>query len=161
MTEPSIPPGAKRETSAGIIVYRKTKQGIKFLLLYHGGGYWNFPKGHIEGVEQSLDTAIRETTEEAGLKRSDLRVNKHFRFYDKFTFFRNKARVFKTVTFYLAETRNRHIRVSHEHDGFGWFSYKEAVKQLAKYKDSVDILKKAHFAISGLARQTPPPKKPA
>ena len=39
---------AKKEFSAGLIVYRNTEQGPRFLLLYHGGRYWNFPKGHIE-----------------------------------------------------------------------------------------------------------------
>jgi hypothetical protein len=64
---------------------------------------------------------------------------------------------------YLAETRNRHIRVSHEHDGFGWFSYKEAVKLLAKYKDSVDLLKKAYQAVPGfrqpITHHAPAPDK--
>lgn len=139
---------SRREISAGIIVYRRTKQGIKFLLLYHGGGYWNFPKGHIEGKEESLETAIRETTEEAGLRKKDLRVNKQFKFYDKYSFSKGKLNISKDVIFYLAETRMRHIRVSHEHDGFGWFSYKEAIKLLQKYKDNVDLLKKANTAIT-------------
>lgn len=147
----------QREISAGIIVYRNTAQGVKFLLLYHGGGYWNFPKGHIEGEEKSLQAAIRETAEEAGLKRNDLKINNRFKFYDKFTFFRGKVKIFKIVILYLAETKNRRIHISHEHDGFGWFSYKEAVKLLSKYKDSVELLKKAQASIPKAGgRQGPP-----
>lgn len=137
----------QREISAGIIVYRKTNQGIRFLLLYHGGRYWNFPKGHIEAEEKALQAAIRETMEEAGLKRADLKIDNNFRQVEKFTFFKGKAKVFKTVIFYLAETKNREIRVSHEHEGFGWFSYKEAINLLSKYKDSAALLKRANYFI--------------
>jgi len=109
-----------------------------------------------------MQTAIRETTEEAGLRRSELKINNHFRFHDQYVFFKGKVKIFKTVIFYLAETRNRHIRVSHEHDGFGWFSYKEAVKLLTKYKDSVELLRKANVAIESAERprHAPSAKQP-
>lgn len=148
-----------REISAGIIVYRKTNQGVKFLILYHGGRYWNFPKGHIEKEERALQAAIRETAEETGLKRSDLRLEDNFRAYEKFTFFKNKARVFKTVIFYLAETKNPEVKISHEHEGFGWFVYKDALDLLGKYKDSVALLKRANYFIHH-PRQNLPPKPP-
>lgn len=150
---------SRREISAGIIVYRRTRQGIKFLLLYHGGGYWNFPKGHIESEEKSLQTAIRETTEETGLRKKDLRVSRRFRFHDKYSFTKGKTKIFKNVVFYLAETRVRHIKVSHEHDGFGWFSYKEAVNLLKKYKDNIDLLRKANNAIQS-ANRSPKQNQP-
>ena len=137
----------QKEISAGIIVYRKTNQGLRFLLLYHGGRYWNFPKGHIEAEERALEAAIRETMEEAGLKRADMKIDNLFKAYEKFTFFKNKVKVFKTVIFYLAETKNREIRISNEHEGFGWFSYKEAINLLSKHKDSVALLKRANYHI--------------
>lgn len=136
-----------REISAGIIVYRRTAQGVRFLLLYHGGRYWNFPKGHIEKEERALQAAVRETMEEAGLKRSDLNIDPNFKAYEKFTFFKNKVKVFKTVIFYLAETKARDIKISSEHEGFGWFSYKEASNMLQKYKDSAALLKRANYHI--------------
>ncbi len=137
----------QHEISAGIIVYRKTNQGIRFLLLYHGGRYWNFPKGHIEAEEKSLQAAIRETMEEAGLKRTDLKIDNIFKAFEKFTFFKGKTKVFKTVIFYLAETKNRDIKISTEHEGFGWFSYKEAINLLSKHKDSAALLKRANYFI--------------
>jgi len=143
----------QREISAGIIVYRKTNQGLRFLLLYHGGRYWNFPKGHIEAEEKALQTAIRETTEETGLKRTDLRIDNVFKAYEKFIFIKNKAKVFKTVIFYLAETKSREIWISHEHEGFGWFSYKEAINLLQKHKDSAALLKRANYFIQRPAHQ--------
>src|SRR5579863_10064232 len=30
-----------REISAGIVVFRRTPEGPRFLILYHGGEYWN------------------------------------------------------------------------------------------------------------------------
>ena len=54
----------QKEITAGLIVFRKTFEGPKYLLLYHRGSYWNFPKGHVEKEEGSLEAAIRETTEE-------------------------------------------------------------------------------------------------
>lgn len=137
-----------REISAGIIIYRKTKEGVKFLLLYHGGSYWNFPKGKIEAEEKSFQAALRETREETGLGGNELKVDQRFKAYEKFVFWRGrgaaKQKVFKVVIFYLAETKKPQIRISYEHDGYGWFTYKEAMKILGKYKDSQRILTQAH-----------------
>jgi len=149
-----------KEISAGIIIYRKTKEGIKFLLLYHGGGYWNFPKGKIEAEEKSFQTAVREIREETGLNRSDLKFDQFFKAYEKFTFWRpakrnsekieNKPqRVFKTVIFYLAETKRKAIKISETkegqpHEGFSWFTYREAMKVLSKHKESQRILTQAN-----------------
>jgi len=138
-----------KEFSAGFIIFRKTQQGVRFLLLYHGGDYWYFPKGHIEHAEKSLETAIRETAEETGLKRNELKINNKFRSHEEFSFFKGKTKILKTVIFYLAETRNRNIRISYAHDGYGWFSYKEATKILSKHKDNITLLKKAHSFVVG------------
>lgn len=146
-----------REISAGIIIYRKTDEGIKFLILYHGRGYWNFPKGKIEslpaklangeisaGREKSWQAAVREIREETGLKLSDLKFKKKFKAYEKFVFHRGKERIFKIVIFYLAEAKKPEVRISREHEGFGWFTYKEALRILGKYRDSQRVLSQAH-----------------
>jgi 8-oxo-dGTP pyrophosphatase MutT (NUDIX family) len=176
-----------REISAGIIIYRKTKDGVKFLILYHGRGYWNFPKGKISTRiafapasqsrlpagdlpkgentlereapprrvhaptrirETSFQAAVREIKEEVGLKLRDLKFAKDFKAYEKFVFWHRlgnrNVKVFKIVIFYLAETRQSQIRISKEHNGFGWFTYKEALKILGKYKDSQRVLTQAN-----------------
>ena len=148
----------KREISAGFIVYRRTNEGPKFLLLYHGGRYWNFAKGKIEAEEKSMAAAIRETAEETGLKPEDLRIKNRFKTYEKYFFFnKEKKRVFKIVVFYLAETKKRDIKISEEHSGFGWFLYRDAKRMLKNYRDSESVLKKAHDFIRGQYVQ---PKKP-
>jgi bis(5'-nucleosidyl)-tetraphosphatase len=138
-----------REISAGFVVYRKTKEGPRFLLLYHGGQYWNFPKGKIEAEEKSLATALRETAEETGLTADKLRLKSRFKAYEKYFFFKGKQKVFKIVIFYLAETKVRDVKISEEHEGFGWFLYKDARRLLKSYKDGESVLKKANDFIRG------------
>ena len=132
-----------REISAGIVVFRRTSEGPKFLILYHGGNYWNFPKGHIEAEEGDLTAALRETKEEAGLGARELRLIRNFKAYERFTFRRNNQSIFKIVIFYLAETRTRDVKISDEHQGYGWFTYREASKILAKYRDSQKVLRQS------------------
>lgn len=137
-----------REISAGIIIYRKTPDGPKFLLLYHGGGYWNFPKGKLEEGERSFRAAVREVEEETGIKYKDLRFNKdYFKAHDRFVFQRGGDKISKHVLFYLAETHNPEIRLSAEHEGYGWFLCERAM-QVIKYKNLREILKQAYDTLS-------------
>lgn len=135
----------KKEVSSGLIIYRPTEEGPKFLILYHGRGYWNFPKGKIENEERSFEAALRETKEETGLSGKELRILNNFRAYERFTFRQRGRQVFKTVIFYLAETKKKEIRIStREHQGYGWFLYREGSKILGKYQNSQRVLKKAN-----------------
>jgi 8-oxo-dGTP pyrophosphatase MutT (NUDIX family) len=143
-----------KEISAGFIIYRRTKEGPEFLLLYHGGSYWNFPKGKIEAEEKSLQAALRETREETGLRKIDLSIKKQFRAHEHYTFFSgSRGKVKKTVIFYLAETRRSQVRIiGGREKGCGWFRYKEARRLLKLHKDSETILKKANDFIQRPSR---------
>ena len=134
------------EIASGFIVYKKTNEGIRFLILYHGHKYWNFPKGKIEKEEESFQTALRETQEETGLKRSDLRISSNFRAKEKFVFKKRGKKIHKTVIFYLAETQKRYIRLSKEHWGHGWFTYHEALQLFPdeKHKDTRRVLRQVY-----------------
>ncbi|HXF43861.1 MAG TPA: NUDIX domain-containing protein [Candidatus Paceibacterota bacterium] len=141
-----------REISAGVIIYRKTKEGPKFLLLYHGGRYWNFPKGKIgdndDEKESAFKAALREVSEETGLSSRDLRFNNRFKVYDRFVYTREKNKIFKIVVYYLAETSKHEIRVSDEHSGYGWFLYRDALRMLI-HKNLKENLKRANEVIHG------------
>lgn len=137
-----VPPD-RREISAGIIVYRKTEEGIKFLILYHGHSYWNFAKGKIESEEKSLEAAIRETKEETGIHLKDLKLVDNFKAHERFYFKRQGQSVYKIVIFYLAESVTDKVVLSDEHQGYGWFSFEEARRILGKYRDSQRVLKQA------------------
>jgi len=138
---------ATREISAGFIIYRKSKEGIRYLLLYHGGNYWNFPKGKIESGERSFRAAIRELKEETGLKKSDLVFKEYFRTTDKYLFYRGRERIFKIVIFYLAESKTSNILLSHEHEGYGWFLHRDA-SRIIRFKNLREILKQANDLLS-------------
>ncbi len=145
----------RREIAAGIIPFRNSPEGPRFLLLYHGGEYWNFPKGKIESEEKSFEAALRETKEETGLRPVDLRVIPGFKTYEKFFFKRRGQPTFKIVIFYLAESRLREVRLSsREHKGYGWFLYRDAKKMVSRYKDTQKVLDQAYTFL----RKLHPPK---
>ncbi len=142
---PSSVARVKKQIVAGFIVFRRTPEGTKFLLLYKRGTYWNFPKGHFEEGEKSLDTALRETEEETGLKKNELRIIPGFRAYERFSFRAGKEQIHDTVILYLAETRQPRVIISpREHSGFAWFTYHDAIKTLGKkYLATQRVLKQA------------------
>lgn len=134
----------KKIISAGIIIFRQTEEGPKFLLLYHGHSYWNFPKGKLEATERSWQAALREVREETGLKSTELRFVENFKAYERFTFGGAKDRIFKIVILYLAETHQPNIIVSSEHEGYGWFTFSEAKKAMNRYPENIRILTTAY-----------------
>jgi 8-oxo-dGTP pyrophosphatase MutT (NUDIX family) len=64
-----------RTTHAGAVVFKLTREGPRYLLVEANGkrGRWVFPKGHIEDGETAADTALRELTEEAGVRARPIR----------------------------------------------------------------------------------------
>lgn len=64
------------QRSAGVLLYRRTGEGIEVLLVHPGGpfwrnrdtGSWQIPKGLIEPDEEPAAAARREAEEELGLK---------------------------------------------------------------------------------------------
>jgi len=134
------------EKSAGAVVFRREKNKNFYLLLHYPSSakapkdYWDFPKGHIEKGEKELDTVKREVEEETGLKK--LKFVDEFKEWIKY-FFKYKGKtVFKIVTFYLAETKNKNVKISFEHIGYIWLPYEEAIEKLT-FRNAKEILKKA------------------
>jgi bis(5'-nucleosidyl)-tetraphosphatase len=48
-----------KKHSAGVVVMRRIKGEIRYLLL-RCYGYWDFPKGEVEAGEEQVTTARRE-----------------------------------------------------------------------------------------------------
>jgi 8-oxo-dGTP pyrophosphatase MutT (NUDIX family) len=59
----------KKTISAGGIIINSKNQ---IVLVYHGKGNWNFPKGHVEKGETLEETARREIAEESGITKLEL-----------------------------------------------------------------------------------------
>jgi len=64
-----------RSTHGGAVVFKLTDEGLRYLLVEASGtrGRWVFPKGHLEKGETAADTALREVTEEAGVRARPIR----------------------------------------------------------------------------------------
>lgn len=140
-----------REKSAGAIIFRRENGVIYYLLLHYPsinrkGGHWEFAKGHIEEGENYEQTIKREVEEETGLK--DIKIIPGFKEHIKYFFKKKEAIgkkvpwVFKLVTFFIAETKTKDIKLSPEHINFLWLPLDEAVKKTT-YKNSKELLKKA------------------
>lgn len=60
--------------SAGLLLYRRTNDGLEVFLVHPGGPYWarkdagswSIPKGELDPSEEPLDAALRELREETG-----------------------------------------------------------------------------------------------
>lgn len=134
------------EKSAGAVVFRENKE-IKYLLLHYPSSakaqrdYWGLPKGHIEKGENEVETVKREVEEETGLK--DIEFVEGFKERIKYFFKFKGKNVLKFVTFYLVKTRQKNVKISFEHIGYQWLTYKEAIKKLT-FKNTKEILKKAN-----------------
>jgi len=135
------------EKSAGAVVFRREDNKIYYLLLHYPSttrgaerNYWDLPKGHVEKGEKEIETVKREVEEETGLE--DIEFIEGFKTWIKY-FFRYKGKtVFKIVTFYLIETKEKNVKISFEHLGYDWLSFKKAMAKLT-FDNAKGILKKA------------------
>lgn len=140
------------ERSAGTIIFRREGGNIFYLLLHYGAlnhragkDFWDFPKGHIEKGEKLEDTAKREAEEETGL--ADLMFVEGFKEWFKYFFKFEGKNIMKFVTFFLAETKTKEVKISDEHMDFAWLPYEEAFERLT-FKNAKDILGKANKFLS-------------
>lgn len=151
------------EKSAGAIIFRREtnqsgeKGKIFYLLLRYPTGsrskkeYWDLPKGHIEKGEDIKETVKREVEEETGLK--DIKFVESFKETIKYFFNFQKKTVLKFVTFYLAETDKKEVKISKEHIGFKWLPHQEARKQLT-FRNAKEVLKKANQFLQNISSST-------
>lgn len=88
--------------------------------------------GHVDPGESDMETALRETQEEAGFVPSDLKIFEDAR--HEMTYQVNKK--LKIVIYWLAELLNpdKPVRLSNEHQAFNWLPLREACDR-AKYDE--------------------------
>jgi len=134
-----------KETSAGIIVYRKENTKKLFLLLHYPSGHWDFVKGKMEKNETTYETAIRETKEETGI--TDIVFVENFEEWIGYDFKYQGELVQKKVVFFLAETKTKEIKISHEHSGYTWMDYNLSMEKIT-FDNAKIVITKAQKLLS-------------
>ena len=122
----------KREKSCGAVVYNSERQ--TFLIIKMLNGNWGFPKGHTENQETDIQTAIREVTEETGIK---IEILDGFKKSIKYIPF---PEVLKEVIFFIGITKEEKVTIDkNEIEDYMWCSYEEALKMIT-YKPQRDVM---------------------
>jgi 8-oxo-dGTP pyrophosphatase MutT (NUDIX family) len=144
---------ARQETSAGGVVFRMAPAGNGagprplFLLIRDSYRNWGFPKGHVEQGEQPEAAALREVTEETGLRGISLRgpvetIDWYFRFRGRL--------IHKVCHFFLMETGDEDTcpQRSEGITACRWEPYEDAVR-LVSYANAREVLRRAHELLEG------------
>ncbi|XP_068830685.1 bis(5'-nucleosyl)-tetraphosphatase [asymmetrical] [Capricornis sumatraensis] len=135
--------------ACGLIIFRRRlipkvdNTAIEFLLLQASDGihHWTPPKGHVEPGESDLETALRETQEEAGIEAGQLTIIEGFRRELSYVA-REKPKI---VIYWLAEVKDCdvEVRLSHEHQAYRWLELEDAC-QLAQFEEMKAALQEGH-----------------
>lgn len=138
----------KEHHSAGIVVYRLDESGVrKYLLLHYPSGHWDYAKGHLDEGEDIQQAAVRELVEETGISDVILKQGLILPMYYEYkgAGFLHK----KKVDYLIGQTHCEEgsVVISHEHQGFGWYKYEEAMKQLT-FDNARDVLLAAESFLS-------------
>ncbi len=152
------------EKSAGAVVFCRSVEGkIEYLLIKHGpDGNWGFSKGLIEKGEKLEETALREVKEETGLADIELLdgFKETIRIFFKVKFEYQLERgmkigetVLKFITYFLAESKSKEVKLSFEHSDFLWLEFEAALEKL-KFKTDKEILKKADVFLNAISEKS-------
>ena len=134
------------ETSCGFILLNFDS----FLLLQYPQGHWSFPKGHVEkGDADHHSTAQRELTEETGI--TDITIYADWTQKTEYTFFRKGRETPKQVFWYLAETDELEVNLSHEHNNYLWLQFNEAEEQIT-FEQEKELLRSARHYLRSNGR---------
>ncbi len=134
------------ETSCGFVLVNYDS----VLLLQYPQGHWSFPKGHVEeGETDHHITATRELAEETGIV--DISIHEDWSTRTEYTFRRKGSVVPKQVYWYIAETSELDVTLSHEHTNYLWLDFDEAEEQLT-FKQEKDILRSAREHIRSVGK---------
>lgn len=113
------------ETSCGVVL---VNYGA-VLLLQYPQGHWDLPKGHVEENDSDRTaTMLRELAEETGI--ADVTVLSGFEERTEYTFRHKGKRKNKEVYWYVAETETMEVELSHEHRGYLWLDWDQALETI-------------------------------
>ena len=113
------------ETSCGVVL---VNYGT-VLLLQYPQGHWDLPKGHVElDDDDRHSTMLRELEEETGIAAVELLEG--FEQRTEYSFRHKGKRKEKQVYWYIAETDVIEVRLSHEHRGYLWLEWEQALETI-------------------------------
>lgn len=130
-----------REKSCGAVVFNKSGDGVKYVLLNYDAGHWDFVKGNVEPNESEKQTVVRELQEETGI--TGAQFIDEFREAISYFYRRQGVTIHKEVVFFLMESFTDKVTLSFEHVGYVWLDYQHTQEKLT-FKNSKDVLAKAH-----------------
>lgn len=129
------------EKSCGAIVYTKDHDNIEYVIICSKEGIFGFPKGHMEGNETEIETALREVAEETGLA---VKLVRGFKTEDTHTFNRNGETRLKHIVYFLGEySAQTPTAQETELNGVYLMDYETAMS-LFQYESSKRLLTEAH-----------------
>ena len=137
----------KNEKSCGAVVFTRASGNIKYVIIESKSGIHGFPKGHVEGGETELATALREVREETGLS---VCIIDGFRKELEYSFKRSGEIINKQTVYYLAEYfEQTPMAQESELNAVSLMDYEFALSML-EFEDLKTILTDAHKHITAL-----------
>lgn len=129
------------EKSCGAIVFTKENGQIKYIIIQSKEGFYGFPKGHTEGTETEIQTALREIAEETGLS---VDIIEGFRTEDHHTFIHNGETRMKHIVYFCGEYYDQTPTAQEtELKSIHLMDYKTAIS-VFQFESSKRILTEAH-----------------
>ncbi|MEM9828490.1 MAG: NUDIX domain-containing protein [Planctomycetota bacterium] len=113
---------AASETAPIGVVYGRGQRPQSFLIMRHADR-WDWPKGHCDGNETFLETAIRETQEETGIGIRDFCLDPDFEFDLHYAVTGGKSAAKKhdkLVRYFLGWIEHQPEIMLSEHVGYEW-----------------------------------------
>ena len=142
------PATLKNQVSSGGIIFRRHNNTVEIAMVaIKGGNVWCLPKGLIDKGEVPEKTALREVSEETGLKGKIIEKLGEITYW--YYIKNDNAKCRKTVHFFLMEYVSGDI-ADHdwEVDTVSWFVVDDALQQ-AKYKGEREMIMKARESLIG------------
>lgn len=125
-----------------------------FLLMRHQRRY-DLPKGHMNAGETELGCALRELSEETGIRAEDLELDPTFRceqvYYPRYQRYGGEV-VEKVLTIFLGYLLRDHQVRPTEHIGFEWVPWRPPHHIQAQSVDPLLQALEAHFGAAGPRR---------
>ncbi|MEX0622055.1 MAG: NUDIX domain-containing protein [Candidatus Woykebacteria bacterium] len=132
----------KTETSAGGVVFRKSRGKTEFLVVQHSGHHrWVLPKGWVDPGETKEQAAAREVKEEAGVEAE---IQEYLGEVKIFYTSPEKEKVRKTSHFFLMKYKSGDPAkdLGWEMEDFAWLNSKDAIEKL-DYPGEKKMIEKA------------------